>query len=224
MAAILQTFSDSFSWMRIVSFWFQLHWSLFLKSNWQYGTGEFPAIHRGPVNSPHKWPGTRKMVPFDDVIMLLWVRTYVGWNKFAYSIRTHDIDVNNSTRITQQYLRIAHCFNGCENERPGNNTFGLKSLELPNRNSQCRDCFWVIYRLHKLACCYHVGSFTALCLSCYDMNFMSIMTLRCALLHLKIQTLLKAKYTSNFFVYLSHSWKPLPIPMNKMFILSISYI
>ena len=28
-------------------------------------------IHRGPVNSPHKWPVTRKMFPFDDVIMNL---------------------------------------------------------------------------------------------------------------------------------------------------------
>ena len=27
-------------------------------------------IHWGPVNSPHKWPVTRKMFPFDDVIML----------------------------------------------------------------------------------------------------------------------------------------------------------
>ena len=27
-------------------------------------------IHRGPLNSPHKWPVTRKMFPFDDVIML----------------------------------------------------------------------------------------------------------------------------------------------------------
>ena len=27
-------------------------------------------IHRSPVNSPHKWPVTRKMRPFDDVIML----------------------------------------------------------------------------------------------------------------------------------------------------------
>ena len=27
-------------------------------------------IHRGSVNSPHKWPVTRKMFPFDDVIML----------------------------------------------------------------------------------------------------------------------------------------------------------
>ena len=26
-------------------------------------------IHRRPVNSQHKWPVTRKMFPFDDVIM-----------------------------------------------------------------------------------------------------------------------------------------------------------
>ena len=30
-------------------------------------------IHRGPVNSPHKWPVTRKMFPFDDVIMIFWL-------------------------------------------------------------------------------------------------------------------------------------------------------
>ena len=36
-------------------------------------------IHRGPVNSPHKWPVTRKMVPFDDVIMNhgVWIRTSI---------------------------------------------------------------------------------------------------------------------------------------------------
>ena len=28
-----------------------------------------PGSHRGPVNSPHKMPVTRKMFPFDDVIM-----------------------------------------------------------------------------------------------------------------------------------------------------------
>ena len=27
-------------------------------------------IHRRPVNFPHKWPVTRKMFPFDDVIMI----------------------------------------------------------------------------------------------------------------------------------------------------------
>ena len=31
-------------------------------------------IHRGPVNSPHKWPViTSKMFPFDDVIMRWWL-------------------------------------------------------------------------------------------------------------------------------------------------------
>ena len=30
-------------------------------------------IHRGPVNSPHKWPVTRKMFLFDDVIMQIWM-------------------------------------------------------------------------------------------------------------------------------------------------------
>ena len=26
-----------------------------------------PGIHRWPVSSPHKWPETQKMLPFDDV-------------------------------------------------------------------------------------------------------------------------------------------------------------
>ena len=30
-------------------------------------------IRRGPVNSPHKWPVTRKMFPFDDVIMVSYI-------------------------------------------------------------------------------------------------------------------------------------------------------
>ena len=29
-------------------------------------------IHWGPVNSPHKWPVTRKMFPLDNVIMWKW--------------------------------------------------------------------------------------------------------------------------------------------------------
>ena len=32
-------------------------------------TGLCVGIHRGPINSPHKWPVTRKMFPFHDVIM-----------------------------------------------------------------------------------------------------------------------------------------------------------
>ena len=37
-------------------------------------------IHRGPVNSPHKWPVTRKMFPFDDVIMPSLEMTSWLWN------------------------------------------------------------------------------------------------------------------------------------------------
>ena len=33
-------------------------------------------IHRGPVNSPHKWPVTWKMSPFDDVIMCCYSYAY----------------------------------------------------------------------------------------------------------------------------------------------------
>ena len=33
--------------------------------------------HRGPVNSLHKWPVTRKMFPFDDVIMSLQVSIHI---------------------------------------------------------------------------------------------------------------------------------------------------
>ena len=37
-------------------------------------------IHRGPVNSPHTWSGTRKMFPFDDVIM--------HWRPYSHQART----------------------------------------------------------------------------------------------------------------------------------------
>ena len=33
-------------------------------------TGLCAGIHQEPVNSPHKWPVTRKMFPFEDVIMI----------------------------------------------------------------------------------------------------------------------------------------------------------
>ena len=42
-------------------------------------------IHRGPVNSPHKLPVTRKMFPFDDVIMycFLFGQFYLS-SQFSY--------------------------------------------------------------------------------------------------------------------------------------------
>ena len=61
-------------------------------------------IHRGPVNSPHKGPVTRKMFPFDDVIMLLFgtKRFYLhvcvmgSWGNYVW---THSISHKLCTRF-----------------------------------------------------------------------------------------------------------------------------
>ena len=54
-------------------------------------------IQRWPVNSPHKWPVTRKMFPFDDVIMctkIWWYLCYVGYKKPM--IHTHQVTLDIS--------------------------------------------------------------------------------------------------------------------------------
>ena len=44
-------------------------------------------VHRWPVNSPHKWPVTRKMFPFDDVIM---VYPTINWNlRIGHQVLSH---------------------------------------------------------------------------------------------------------------------------------------
>ena len=40
-------------------------------------------IHRRPVNSPHKWPVTRKIFPFDDVIMCHHVMDDIDHHSFT---------------------------------------------------------------------------------------------------------------------------------------------
>ena len=40
-------------------------------------------IHRGPGSSPHKWPVTRKIIPFDDFIMQGGLFLVVGVNQIA---------------------------------------------------------------------------------------------------------------------------------------------
>ena len=59
-------------------------------------TGLVRGIYRGPVNSPHKWPVTWKMFPFDDIIMCChwWHRRIVhitrnplGYTEWMWSIR-----------------------------------------------------------------------------------------------------------------------------------------
>ena len=54
-------------------------------------------IHRGPVNSPHKWPVTRKMFPFDDVIMNI---------PEGYGYNRHVI-INNKTQQSMTCVHIS---------------------------------------------------------------------------------------------------------------------
>ena len=59
-------------------------------------------IHRGPVNSPHKWPVTRKMFPFDDVMVLIsWYHD--DWIKHHGTKRTKKIDFLSVYYILLQY-------------------------------------------------------------------------------------------------------------------------
>ena len=46
-------------------------------------SGLCEGIHRWPVNSPHKGPVTPRMFPFDDDIMVNFIRGEVGWLKQA---------------------------------------------------------------------------------------------------------------------------------------------
>ena len=48
-------------------------------------------IHRGPVNSPHKWPVTRKMFPFDDVIMLIF--DVLGYKVVCGKLNIHRLHI-----------------------------------------------------------------------------------------------------------------------------------
>ena len=75
-------------------------------------------IHRGPVNSPHKWPVTRKMFPFDNVIMSVWpsIKPAFLWSKvttlWMITSRTFYWQHHNCDKIF-----IAHYFSPTGDER-----------------------------------------------------------------------------------------------------------
>ena len=53
-------------------------------------------IHRGPVNSPHKWPVTRKMFSFDDVIMSKRVPGSYWWGNYHDTLSYIQVSPYNS--------------------------------------------------------------------------------------------------------------------------------
>ena len=66
-------------------------------------------IHRGPLNSPHKRPVTRKMFPFDNVIMYtIWVTSYLTHHvAIAWLLRHRD-----TLFPRYHYFTLLRCHNG----------------------------------------------------------------------------------------------------------------
>ena len=64
-------------------------------------------IHRGPVNSPHNGPVTRKMFPFDDVIMnaKLWYFLSLPWLIGSWKILLKFQIINFQSNFANQWLR-----------------------------------------------------------------------------------------------------------------------
>ena len=92
-------------------------------------------IHRRPVNSPHKWPVTRKMFPFDDIIMCkiiikhnqawtsnghkTWARICPGNNCIWYYFQVRLIEMVipwSSNRHSAEVPPSAYCEVGVQDE------------------------------------------------------------------------------------------------------------
>ena len=77
-------------------------------------------IHRGPVNSPHKGPVTRKIFPFDDVIMsfvkwIWWITKYYTKNVTADQLQCKNTCGNkNVISYTVKWVGFKLCIsNNC---------------------------------------------------------------------------------------------------------------
>ena len=63
-------------------------------------------IHRGPENSPHKWPVTRKMFPFDDVIMLkIWSVEFLAANN-TFGLFLQKVHPKVFNRLVPKYTQV----------------------------------------------------------------------------------------------------------------------
>ena len=64
-------------------------------------------IHRGPVNSPHKWPVTRKMFPFDDVIMKQ-TKLSVNWEALKFTWRHCSVKITGLRLAVEWQIMLSN--------------------------------------------------------------------------------------------------------------------
>ena len=98
-------------------------------------------IHRWPVNSTHKGPVTRKMLPFDDVIIrffscvLFTSRIYVWYFPSVLVVFTYMCSRAHVSRCVATLCRFHHCFdNFCWQKIVS--VFGFKKIRLTRRRKE----------------------------------------------------------------------------------------
>ena len=109
-------------------------------------------IHRGPVNSPHKWPVTRKTFPSDDVIMYT-----PPWKKMRQKrqkVVLHHIKGRVTPRKIMSYFTVEflccgnfelnwHVFHAtvvlqnCQTHNSLKRSFGMGSTNSSNKREHC---------------------------------------------------------------------------------------
>ena len=66
-------------------------------------TGPCAGNSPGPANSPHRWPVTRKMFPFDDVIMVSTMKTLTVHSRYLAAL-SQNSETQNSEFFRQHLL------------------------------------------------------------------------------------------------------------------------
>ena len=61
-------------------------------------------IHRRPVNSPHKWPVTRKMFPFDDIIMICAIISNIRMAAISIHLSRLTYNLLNKIPLNKLYM------------------------------------------------------------------------------------------------------------------------
>ena len=62
-------------------------------------------IHRRPVNSPHKWPVTRKIFPFDDVIMFQLLAGHMFYSAIFFRVASLRLGQSDDYPSTSEVTR-----------------------------------------------------------------------------------------------------------------------